>query len=64
MATSSFDVSFRIRTKADAEVFIEALEELLSKPQVEQPRAKKHTGDLTETKRRILARYAKSDSRI
>ena len=59
MATSSFDVSFRIRTEADAKVFIEALEESLSNPQIEQPCAKRHEGDPVETKRRILARYAK-----
>lgn len=61
MATSSFDVSFCIRTKADAGVFMETLEESLLNPQLEQPRAKKHDGDLAETKKRILARYVNPD---
>ena len=56
--------SFCIRAKADAEVFVETSEESLPNPQLEQPRAKEHAGDLAGTKRRILARYAEPDLRV
>ena len=58
MATSSFDVSFRVRTQADAEVFIKALEES-SNAHDRRPKATRYKGDLSEVNRKILERYGK-----
>ena len=59
MATSSFDVNFRIETEEDAQVFIEALEKSLSNPVSETPEVQRYNGDLSEVNKEILRRYGK-----